>query len=457
MEKLTSTPLDTSSGKIATALMSSVESEQNVICAALSPERAELTRTLLGKLSPSDFYDPIHIVLWNCKTALNDGQVANDISAVLDTARKMGTPLDAAYVMGLTQDASFTSSSDDTVLASAKRVKDYSTLRELTEVLGRAKSLAESGTQSHEDVTSYVEDALQNIRSVSENQATGPMHIGYYVDAATSQVLKRMDGEAIADSITTGFKGLDRMITGFTDGDLIVLAARPSIGKTAVSLAFTNSACDGGRDVLYFSTEQRGISVSYRMIASASRVNATHIKRAEFAHGELDRMIEGAQAVSALNMYLDETAEIALPEIRARARVFAQKHPRMMVVVDYLQRLKPHRNADPRIIIGEISTGLKNLARELKCPVLALAQLNRDLEKRTNKRPMLSDLAESGKIEQDADVILFLYRDEMYNPDTKEPGITEVIAGKNRDGATGVVKLSFNKENQHYDDLYTGY
>jgi replicative DNA helicase len=171
------------------------------------------------------------------------------------------------------------------------------------------------------------------------------------------------------------------------------------------------------------------------------------------AGGDFDRVVDGARQVGDTNLWIDEQSEITLPEIRAKSRVFAQKHPKPLIVVDYLQRVAAHRQADPRVIIGEISTGLKNLAKELGAPVIALAQLNRELEKRTNKRPMMSDLGESGKIEQDADIILFIYRDEVYNADTKEPGITEVIAGKNRDGQVGIRKLAFSGRTLRYEDL----
>jgi replicative DNA helicase len=280
------------------------------------------------------------------------------------------------------------------------------------------------------------------------------MHVMHYVASLTEQLVQRMEGSAPENIVPTGFASLDDLFMGFAEGDLIILAARPSMGKTALSLAITDEAANqGGRNVLYFSTEQSGLQLAYRKVASASRVPATDLRRGTLAGGDFDRVVDGARQVGDTNLWIDEQSEITLPEIRAKSRVFAQKHPKPLIVVDYLQRVAAHRQADPRVIIGEISTGLKNLAKELGAPVIALAQLNRELEKRTNKRPMMSDLGESGKIEQDADIILFIYRDEVYNADTKEPGITEVIAGKNRDGQVGIRKLAFSGRTLRYEDL----
>jgi replicative DNA helicase len=433
----------------------SIGSERALLCGALTEKRSDVIREIGAQLMASDFYEETHQNLWRCRTSLADAGVAHDMASVMDCATKLNLFLGGTdYVLGLVNDEALKVSSDLALKSAAKRVKDYSILRTFTETLKTATQLSESGTQSHEEVMGFVGDSIENIKSSSLVRSSGPMHIMHYVAAATEQVEMRLNGEAPANTVTTGFAGIDHLLTGFAEGDLIVLAARPSMGKTAISLAFGQAAAEfGGRSVLYFSTEQGGNQLAYRMIASNARVDGTALKRAELSTGDFDRMIEGASKVAGLNLHVDETSEITMPEIRARSRIFAQKHAKPMIFIDYLQRLTPHRQADLRLIVGENTTSLKNLAKELKCPVVVLAQLNREVEKRANKRPMMSDLSDSGKIEQDADIIIFLYRDDYYNPDSKEPGITEAITAKSRDGAIGVNKLLFEARTQHYSEV----
>lgn len=439
----------------------SLESEKSLIAAALTESRATVMRELSSQVVSTDFFEETHQNIWRCYSSLADAGVANDVAAVLDSAKRLGLFVGGVeYLLGLVRDDTLASSSDLALRASAKRVKDFSILRTFTDTLKTATTLAESGSQGHEEVISYVSDALENIRSMTSVRSTGPLHIMHYVAAATEQTEMRLDGNAPLNAVTSGFHNMDNMTSGFADGDLIILAARPSMGKTALALALSKNAAkdqSNPRAVLIFSTEQGGLQLAYRFIASEARIDATNLRRAELHDGDFDRMIDGARTVSDLDIYVDDTSEISLPEIRARSRIFAQQQAKLgkkpLILVDYLQRLKAHKQAEPRIIIGEISTGFKNLAKELLCPVIALAQLSRTVETRTNKRPMMSDLAESGKIEQDADIIMFLYRDEYYNPDTKDPGVTEVIVAKNRDGAVGVCKLSFNKRTQAFEEM----
>lgn len=439
------------------AMLTSVESEKSLIRAALDPSREGVIKEIAVLLGADDFAEPGHQHLWLVRHQLSDAGVAHDVTAVLDAARKMSLEVGGVeYALSLLRDEVLGAMSDLGLTAAAKRVKDLALLRNLMLTLQLAQDMGLSGTHSHGDVLTYVADAVEAARSESVVKSTGPVHVMHYVAAVAEQVQMRMEGQAPENVTSTGLPSLDKLLGGgLADGDLAFLAARPSMGKTALSLSISE-AMSTGRQVLYFSTEQSGNALTYRMVASASRIDASRLKRAEFASGEFDRFIEGAGHTGNLQMHIDETSEISLPEIRSRARAFAQKNAQapMVIVIDYIQRLKAHRDADPRLIIGEISTGLKNLAKELRCPVIALAQLNRELEKRANKRPMMSDLAESGKLEQDADVIMFLYRDEYYNPETRTPGVTEIIVGKNRDGAVGVAKVQFDSKTQKFSDLF---
>lgn len=441
----------------------SIESEKGLISAAFDPEREGILREISSQLGADDFSEPAHQHLWRIRMQLADAGVPHDVTAVLDAARRLQLEVGGAdYVISLRRDEVLGTIGDLSLTAAAKRVKDLSLLRSFMATLQTALDIGKTGSRSHEEVLGYVADAIESARSDSAIKSSGPSHVMNFVALVAEQVQMRIEGQAPENVTSTGLAGLDRLTGGgLVDGDLVYIAARPSMGKTAFSLALAKNISGlrvaRPRHVLYFSTEQSGTALAYRLVASSSEMDASRLKRGEFAPGEVDRFTEGAQVVADLKMHIDETSEITLPEIRSRAREFAQKvdHEPMVIVVDYLQRMKPHRDADPRHVIGEISTGLKNLAKELKCPVVALAQLNRELEKRANKRPMMSDLAESGKLEQDADVIMFLYRDEYYNVQTKEPGITEVIVGKNRDGSVGVSKVQFDAKTQRFSEPYT--
>lgn len=406
-------------------------------------------------LMPTDFFEEVHQNIWRCRSALYNAGVPHDVAAVLDSGKKLGLNLGGAeYVMGLLHDDALKTMSQMSLSASARRVKDFSNMRCFTETLATAQTLALSGTQGIEDVLTFVADSIENIRSANVSRNSGPTQMVHYVSGVLEQVVMRLDGQEPTNTVPFGFSRIDDITGGMTDGDLIILAARPSMGKTAISLAIAEHAAKvGGREVLIFSMEQSGVALAYRFIASRARLDATKLKRGDLTGDDFSRFDAGAREVGELTIHIDETSELTISEIRARARIFKTKHPKMLVIVDYLQYMKDHRVAEKRIIVGEISSGLKGLAKELKCPVLALAQLSRGVESRTNKRPMMSDLGESGKIEQDADMIKFLYRDEYYNPDTKEPGITEVIISKNRDGATGMAKLAFEKRSQNFQDL----
>ncbi len=433
----------------------SLESEQALIAACLDSSRSEMMFEIESLLTASDFSEPAHQNIWRCRTSLSDAGVPHDVAAVLDAGKKLGLDLGGVeYVMKLLHDDALKTMSALSLSASARRVKDFASMRSFAETMLEAQSRTMSGAYNYEEVMSYVSDSIENLRASNAARSSGPAPLMQYVAAVLDQVAMRMDGEEPTNTVPFGFERLDNITGGMTDGDLIVLAARPSMGKTAISLAIAESVASAGqRHVLIFSMEQSGVQLAYRFIASRSRLDATKLKRGELQGDDFRRFDDGVREVGDLRIHIDETSELTVGEIRARSRIFRAKHENVLIVVDYLQYIKDHREGDKRVIVGEISRGLKGLAKELKCPVLALAQLNRNVETRTNKRPMMSDLGDSGKIEQDADIMLFLYRDEYYNPDTKEPGVTEVIAAKNRDGATGMTRLSFEKRSQHFEEF----
>jgi len=250
--------------------------------------------------------------------------------------------------------------------------------------------------------------------------------------------------------VPTGFFDLDRMTSGMQAGDLIVLAARPSMGKTALAINIAeNVALKEGLPVAVFSMEMGASQLAIRIVGSIGRIDQGRLRTGKLQDEEWPRLAEAVERLRTVSLSIDETPGLTPSELRASARRLARNCGKLgLVVVDYLQLMSGSSGGDGdnrATELGEISRGLKMLAKELQCPVIALSQLNRGVEQRTDKRPMMSDLRESGAIEQDADVIMFIYRDDYYNKDSKEPGVAEIIIGKQRNGPTGTVKLTFLK------------
>jgi replicative DNA helicase len=263
--------------------------------------------------------------------------------------------------------------------------------------------------------------------------------------------------------VPSGFVDFDKMTSGMQAGDLIVLAARPSMGKTALAINIAEHvALNEGLPVAVFSMEMGASQLAIRIVGSIGRIDQQRLRTGKLNQQEWPRLTEAMEKLRYVSLHIDETPSLTPMELRANARRLARTCGKLgLIVVDYLQLMSGNTsssNGDNRATeIGEISRGLKMLAKELQCPVIALSQLNRSVETRTDKRPMMSDLRESGAIEQDADVIMFIYRDDYYNKDSKEPGVAEIIIGKHRNGPTGTVKLAFLKPITRFESLASGY
>ena len=271
-------------------------------------------------------------------------------------------------------------------------------------------------------------------------------------------------GAQAVTGVATGYADLDRMTSGLQDGDLVILAARPSMGKTALALNIgENVAIKKGLPVAVFSMEMGASQLMNRMLASTGRIEQSRIQTGALSDDDWSRLSEAVEVLGQAPIFIDDTPALSPNELRARARRKARECGGKLglIIVDYLQLMSaseiPSGGAgapeNRAAVLGEISRGLKSLAKELQCPVIALSQLNRSVESRPDKRPMMSDLRDSGAIEQDADVIMFIYRDEYYNKDSKEPGVAEVIISKQRNGPVGTVKLAFLKAVSKFQDL----
>lgn len=270
---------------------------------------------------------------------------------------------------------------------------------------------------------------------------------------ATAELQRRVANPGALLGITTGYASLDALTLGLQSSDLIVLAARPSMGKTALALNLAEHAACDGRTVAIFSMEMSAAQLGLRMLSSLGRIDQQRIRTGALDADEWDRITPAVVAMNELPLYIDDTPALTVGELRMRARRLKHQHGLDLIVVDYLQLMQAPE-ADSRASgVASISRGLKALAKELNVPVIALSQLSRALESRTDKRPLMSDLRESGGIEQDADVIAFIYRDDYYNAASEAKGLAELIIAKQRNGPTGTVKLTFLKNLTRFESL----
>jgi replicative DNA helicase len=309
-----------------------------------------------------------------------------------------------------------------------------------------------------------LDEAESKIFAIAEEGARGAQ--GFQeIQPLLTQVVERIDELFNRDNasditgVPTGFIDLDRMTSGLQPGDLIIVAGRPSMGKTAFSVNIgENVAIDSGLPVAVFSMEMGGTQLAMRMLGSVGRLDQHRLRTGRLNDEDWPRLTHAIQKMNDAQVFIDETPALNAIELRARARRLSRQCGKLgLIIIDYLQLMSATSAGENRATeISEISRSLKGLAKELNCPVIALSQLNRSLEQRPNKRPVMSDLRESGAIEQDADVILFIYRDEVYNPDSQDKGTAEIIIGKQRNGPIGTVRLTFLGQYTKFDNYAGG-
>ena len=311
------------------------------------------------------------------------------------------------------------------------------------------------------DVTTFIEALEKEFLQIAGNyDRSGLLKVDKVVESTLEDLERRISKEGLTTGVPTGFEELDRLTGGLQPSDLIILAARPGMGKTALVLNIATNAALAKKSAVVFTLEMSKEQLMVRVLSSLARVESTKMGKGDLAQDELDRLMESARRLHDYKDYLaiDETPGISLMELRSRCRRYAKENGVDLIVVDYLQLMTvgggqvESRERE----ISQISMGLKQLAKELKVPVIALAQLNRGPDSRPDKRPKISDLRESGSMEQDADLIMFVYRDEYYNPDSESAGVSEVIVAKNRHGETTTVKLAFQPNYVSFHNLYQG-
>ena len=429
-----------------------IEAEGSIISAILIDNDALLD--VIEALGPEDFYRTAHQKIYAAITDLFDKAEPIDLVTLANKLKEKG---ELEAIGG----ASYLARLVDTVPLAvnarhyAKIVHDKASLRRMIEKANAILKRCFEERGEAEDVIDFAESAVFEISEQKARQSFYPLS---KIILGNIETLEEKQGNrSLVTGVTTGFTQLDTMTSGLQNADLIILAARPSMGKTALALNIArNAAVDAGVPVAVFSLEMSKEQLSLRMLCAEARIDSSRLRGGFFSMEDWHRLTDAAGVLSECPIYIDDSPSLSAMEIRAKARRLKMDKNIGLVIIDYLQLMQGRASAERRDLeISEISRGLKALAKELDLPVMALSQLNRMLEQRTDKRPRLSDLRESGALEQDADVVAFIYRDEVYNKDEDNPnrGTAEILLSKQRNGPTGDIYLSFLNTFTRFENL----
>ncbi|MCX5747265.1 MAG: replicative DNA helicase [Proteobacteria bacterium] len=419
----------------------------------------------LDTLEVDDFYDHRHKVVFQAVRAL-EAQARPIDTVTLEVEIEKAGKLEAIGGVGFIGELALRVPTADNVVTYAELVMEKHQARKLMLASGE---ILEKGYEDNLEVRDYLDDAEAKIFAVTQkNSKTGPEPVKSLVKKVFASLDERFKSDGGITGVPTGFTDLDRTTAGLQPTELIILAARPAMGKTSFAMSLAQNAATvegGGWPCLVFSLEMSSTQLAERMLCSEARVDSSALRRGQLQRQDMTNLTYAAATLSKAPILIDDTPALSLRELRARARRFRSDpvlFPKTggrkcgLILVDYLQLMRGSpqaAKASREQEISEISRGLKSLAKEIECPVLALSQLNRSLEQRTDKRPQLSDLRESGAIEQDADVIMFIYRDVVYNKEAENPHIAEVIIGKNRHGATATIETHFEGRFTRFENL----
>ncbi|RXJ88825.1 replicative DNA helicase [Arcobacter sp. CECT 8983] len=443
----------------------SINIERAVLSSVLfNPEELE---DILGVLKPKDFYLPAHQKIYEIMGKLHDEGMPIDEEFI--KKRVNSKDVDDSILLEILSANPITNT-----LAYVKEIKDGSVKRELATLATTIKKVAIEDEMSANEALDTVQGELYKI---STDSATSELKEMETITSDTLSYIKKMKelGNTHLTGQTTGFYDLDKRTTGFNEGDLVIIAARPAMGKTALVLNMALANVEANKGVIFFSLEMPAEQLMLRMLAAKTSIPLQNLRKGDMDDNQWAQLTGAFEDLNQKKLFVDDGGSININQLRARVRKLAQNEDNKisLVVIDYLQLMQGTGNKDRHQEVSDISRGLKMLAREMKIPVIALSQLNRGLENRPDKRPMLSDLRESGAIEQDADIIMFVYRDDVYRErdearkekEAKDKGEeykstfvnkpveeAEIIIGKQRNGPIGTVKLDFQKQLTRFID-----
>jgi replicative DNA helicase len=430
-----------------------LEAEQSVLGGLLLDARR--WEDITDIIVPEDFYNRHHRTIFSTIRELHEQDHPVDVVTASEWLQKNGKLEEIgglAYLGSLAKNTPNTAN----LVSYAKIVQERSLLRKLIEVANTivGKAYHPEGS-SPGDILDTAESLIFDLSQNKRRHDGGFVGIEELLGAAVERIEELYASDSATTGVSTGFKDLDSMTSGLQPADLIIVAGRPSMGKTSLAMNMAENVALGAKaPVAVFSMEMPGQQLAMRMLASLGRINAHKVRTGKLGQDDWSRLTSAVGLLNKAPIFIDDTPSLNPLELRSRARRLMRDHGKLgLIVVDYLQLMQAGTSQENRTIeVSIITRGLKILAKELDVPVMVLSQLNRSLEQRPNKRPVMSDLRESGAIEQDADVIVFIYRDEVYDESSSDKGVAEIIIGKQRNGPTGTVKLTFLGEYTRFEN-----
>ncbi len=434
----------------------SIEAERSVLGGLMLDDNA--WDSISSVVSAEDFYRSDHRIIFRCMTDLVERNKPLDIITISESLEDVGELENVGGLAYISDLASSTPTASN-ILAYAEIVRERATVRNLISV---AHDIADSGfNPAGRDSATLIDEAESKVFKISDDRPStgGPESVRPLLTKAVERIDVLYQTKGALTGLSTGFRDLDEITSGMQRSDLIIVAGRPSMGKTSFMMNIAeNAVISNGAPVLVFSMEMPSDSLVLRMLSSLGRIDQSKIRTGQLEDDDWPRLTSAVTLLNDKPLFIDDTPALTPNEIRSRARRVVREHGNLgMIVIDYLQLMRVSGTIENRAgEISEISRSLKGIAKEFDCPVIAGSQLNRSLEQRPDKRPIMSDLRESGAIEQDADVIMAVYRDEVYHEDA-EKGIAEIIILKQRNGPIGKKKLAFVGQYTKFEDLAVGY
>jgi replicative DNA helicase len=428
-----------------------LEAEESLLSSILVDNTSLLE--VVDLLAPADFYRTAHQRVFAAMTDLFNRSEPVDLVTLANHLKEKGQLEQVGGAAALARLLDAPPSANPAHHANI--VHDKAVLRRLIEKANAITKRCFMEQGSADDITDFAEASIFEVTDKKTRQAFYPL--SKLIDGNIDFLEEKQKNKSLVTGVPTGFTLLDNLTSGFQNSDLVILAARPSMGKTALALNIArNAAVDSGVPVAIFSLEMSKEQLSLRMLCAEASIDSSRLRSGFFSMDDWERVTDAAGVLSAAPIFIDDSPSLSAMEVRAKARRLKMDKNIGLIVIDYLQLMQGRADAERRDLeISEISRGLKALAKEINLPVLALSQLNRMLEQRNDKRPRLSDLRESGALEQDADVVAFIYRDEVYNKEETNPnrGTAEVILAKQRNGPTGEVRLTFLSAYTRFENL----
>ena len=435
---------------ITRVMPNSLEAEQSVVGSMIMDRQAIITAGEM--LCTEDFYHNQYGIMFQTMVEMNNEGKSVDIVTLQERLKAKNIASDI-YSVAFIRDLLAAVPTSANIRQYASIVKEKSILRNIIKVNNNIANACYAGTQPTEDILA---DTEKQIFELVKNKGE---HVYTPIDKVVLEALDRIQAAAknrgAVTGIPTGFKDLDNYLSGLQPSDFVLIAARPSMGKTACVLNVAeNVSIKQGITTAIFSLEMSNVQLVNRMLSLESTVEADKIRKGRLDSSDWGKLVEGADSIARSHLIIDDTPSISVAQLRSKCRKYKMENDLGLVIIDYLQLMNGSgKEASRQQQISDISRSLKALARELDVPVVTLSQLSRAVEQRPDHRPMLSDLRESGAIEQDADVVMFLYRDDYYNKDTEVKGIAEVIIAKQRNGPIGTVKMAWIPEQTRFADL----